>query len=180
MEYGILGQRDARWAGHLLGNSGESTIGGWGCLLVSFAMLTGADVLALNEWLKAHGGYQAEPRGGYAASFDVAGFNPAVKMRNVVTDYLNVRVPDAKLAALMQAISPSRPHILMVDHIPGVPNVKTHFMLAIDVSRNGQIVILDPWFGDIASFNRYGLDYGVSICEWIEYAKGTSSEVSRG
>ena len=167
MDYDILGQRDARWAGHLLGNSKSSTIGGWGCLLTCFAMLNGISIDAMNEWLVNHGGYQAEPRGGYAATFDVSGYDHSVHIREWARDYLNKPVPSDVLARI--APTPTRPVIVMVNHIPGVGGVESHFVLAVDVSRNSKWIILDPWFGDIAPLDRYDYNYGRGICGYFVY-----------
>ena len=167
MDYDILGQRDARWAGHLLGNSKSSTIGGWGCLLTCFAMLNGISVDAMNDWLVHHGGYQAEPRGGYAATFDVSEYDNSVRVREYSRDYLNKPVPGDVLMRIQP--TPTRPVIVMVNHIPGVGNVQSHFILGVDTTRNGKWVMLDPWFGDCCTLDRYGANYGVAICEYFVY-----------
>ena len=174
MIYDIQGQRDQRWAGHLLGNSKSSTIGGWGCLLTCFAMLNGISVDAMNDWLVHHGGYQAEPKGGYAATFDVSGYDGSVHLGKWSRSYVGVPVPVYVLVPLQASLSPQQPIIVMVNHIPGIGNVTSHYILAIDVSRNGKWICLDPWFGDVCTLDRYDSNYARGICEYFQY------EVSRG
>lgn len=174
MNYDILGQRDPRWAGVLLGNSTRGqrnssavTIGGYGCLTTCFALLCGVDPLTFDLWGKANGAYGQEPRGGYAATFDVWAYNGTVHLGEFSRDYLNQRVPADVLARIAPA--PAKPVVVMVNHIPGVGNVESHYVLAIDVSRDGKWIILDPWFGDIAPLDRYDYNYARGVCEYFCY-----------
>ena len=174
MNYDILGQRDPRWASHLLGNSKSITIGGYGCLSTCFALLNGVDVQAFNDWAVAHGHYDVEPHGGYAASFDVQDLNGTVHLGKWSRNYLNDPVPVYVLAPLQASLSPQQPIVIMVNHIPGIGQVTSHYILAIDVSRNGKWICLDPWFGDICTLDRYDSNYARGICEYFQY------EVNRG
>ena len=177
MNYQILGQRDPRWASHLLGNSATSTIGGWGCLITCFAELAGVDVQTMNDWMKAHGGFQPEPRGGYSAIWDVSGYNQQVRLIGSNQEYLSDPVPPDILKGLVASVSQVTPMIVMVNHIPGIGAVTSHFILCIDVSEDGKIIILDPWFGDISTLDRYGADYAVAICAWFKYSIGAHEPV---
>lgn len=171
MNYRVLWQKNPLWANKEMGVNTDSTIGDWGCLLTCFAMLLGTDPNTLNEWLKIHGGYQQPPRGAYAATFDLNAYNPTVHFVDFNEQYKYIPVPQDVLATWVKYISPSTPVIIMVDHIPGVRGVTSHYVLAIDVSLDGKIIILDPWYGDIALLDRYG-KYKYAICQFVKYAIG--------
>jgi len=51
-----LSQRDDRWKNERLGTS-DVSIGGYGCVVTSLAMMFDTTPLAINDYLKSHGGY---------------------------------------------------------------------------------------------------------------------------
>lgn len=139
-----LWQRDPRWNMAPLGNSKTSTIGMYGCLLTCFSMMADeANVLEMNRRMISGGGFQAEPRGAYAATFDVRTMTAG---RVKLMDQFNKA--SGEIPARVRAwIKAGKPVLLEVDFTPS-PEFDQHFVLGVDLNAAGRVIILDPWTGD--------------------------------
>jgi hypothetical protein len=162
-QYDVMGQRDPQWSGHLLGNSATSTIGGYGCLVTCMAILAGCRPDRMNDGLRASGGFQSEPRGGYMA---YAGFTTALEKasaiygkRRVTFSFMSQKIqaasikPAGWLQKLTDWMAAGRPAIIEVDM-----NIKTtaqeqHFVVGLPGSTARSVEIIDPW-------DKVGTEYG--------------------
>jgi hypothetical protein len=173
-----LSQRDARWAKTLLGNSNVSTIGAYGCLITSMAMLAGLTPDVLNLRMKPRG---FQPAGSSceacAATFDVQKFAPsAPALMRATQAYPYTPFPKPEIAQLVAHLREGRPAILEVDMVPYPRNNQhdQHFVLAVAAfGHDGaeQIVINDPWFGDQVTLSpRYGTTLAAALVRVIYYA----------
>jgi len=141
-----MNQQNGAWAGTRLGTSPTETIGSAGCAITAVAMMLqfydiNPDPGVFNAWLTANGGY----------AFD------DMLIWNAVTAYSGGRVtfsgwlgPD--LGVIEAELDAARPVIAEVQL-----NGNQHFVLLTGYTLSGGLVINDPWFGDVVSFNaRYG------------------------
>ncbi len=172
-----LSQRDPRWAKTLLGNSSTSTIGAYGCLVTSMAMLAGLTPDVLNTRMKPRG---FQPAGSAcpacAATFDVQKFVPgAPALDRATASYPTRPFPRTEIDQLIAYLREGRAAILEVDMIPYPRNNKPdqHFVLAVGAygsAGSEQIVINDPWFGDQVTLTpRYGTTLGAALVRAIYY-----------
>jgi hypothetical protein len=155
----IYSQRDPRWASMPLGLS-LSTIGQEGCLITDAAqMLTelGRTISPgiLNEWLKTHGGYVSGNHFVFA-SIDQFGLT---KFRTL-GECVNKLAP---LDTLDRALSQGAYVIAKVDFSPG-GIVQQHWVI-----YRGEEMLTDPWYGDRASFTRYGKNVTIAIIGYAIY-----------
>lgn len=179
MYIAIYSQRDQRWASTKLGNSATVTIGTDGCLLSDFAMLADVTPAVMNEARKATGGFQAEPRGAYAANFDIAAACARIGAKDVrlvgSASPFPKPVPAANMTTLINHLRSGNCAILEVDGIPG-GQLDTHFVIALGASVDGQIVIVDPWTGDLAPLcPRYGPTAAIAIYGYWLYVVGATT-----
>jgi hypothetical protein len=173
MNYETLSQRDPRWADTLLGNSKTSTIGQYGCLLTCFAMLAHTDPLSMNVYRAAHGEFDVEPRGAYNISDLVDGLWPLQVNYLGISGYWTGLVPAAEIVKLVQSLHDGNPCVILVDPTPGNPglqNGEQHYVLAWTASSDGQVIINDPWYGDVAPLcPRYGQSAAGALYQWKIY-----------
>lgn len=181
VECKVLGQRDPKWARVLLGNSQSSTIGGYGCLVTSMAILAGCTPDRINEGLRANGGFQAEPRGGYIT---YAGFTTAFEAasracgaRTVRFHHMSTKLavgqprPFGWLETLMDWLKEDHA-IVEVDMDIKTTKQEQHFVAALPGKSAGNIEIIDPW-------DKTGDSYGRRQMLLPEYGRDVSSAVWR-
>lgn len=172
-----LSQRDPRWAKTLLGNSTTSTVGAYGCLVTSMAMLAGLTPDVLNMRMTPRG---FRPVGSdcpaCAATFDVQKFAAnAPALDRATAAYPTRPFPRTEIDQLIAHLREGRAAILEVDMVPYPRNnqLDQHFVLAVAVygmSGSEQIVINDPWFGDQATLTpRYGVTLSAALVRAIYY-----------
>jgi hypothetical protein len=172
-----LSQRDARWAKKMLGNSNNSTIGVYGCLITSMAMLCGLTPDVLNMRMKPRG---FQPAGSAceacAATFDAAKFAPgAPALASVTASYPTRPFPRTEIMQLVAHLRAGKLAILEVDMVPYPRNsqIDQHFVLAVGVfgmAGAEQIIINDPWFGDQTTLvPRYGAMLSAALVRAIYY-----------
>ena len=167
-----LSQRDKRWAGVLLGNTtdGNVTIGGYGCLLICYAMLVNAaiepkaSVIDLNNFRRRTGGFLGTgPSGGLATTFDVAqDTGGRVQIAWFSDRYESGEAPPDVVRQVVEHLHNNEPVIIEVDFYPAdsrdpkfrpEPGHQMHFVIAtrLDVSdaslNEPRIMINDPWDG---------------------------------
>jgi peptidase C39-like protein len=146
IEIAPMSQQNGAWAGARLGTSPTETIGSAGCAITAVTMMLryydiNTDPGAFNAWLTASGGY----------AFD------DMLIWDAVTRYSGGRVafsgwlgPDLNVISL--ELDAARPVVAEVQ-LGG----NQHFVLLTGYTLSGGLVINDPWFGDVISFNaRYG------------------------
>ena len=143
-------QQNGAWAGARLGTSPTETVGSAGCAITAVAMML------QYAWLTANGGY----------AFD------DMLIWNAVTAYSGGRVtfsgwlgPD--LGVIEAELDAARPVVAEVQL-----NGNQHFVLLTGYTLSGGLMINDPWFGDVVSFNaRYG-DPAIGILSIRTFMEG--------
>ena len=146
MEIAPMSQQNGAWAGARLGTSPTETIGSAGCAITAVTMMLrhsgiNTDPGTFNAWLTANGGY----------AFDDE------LIWDAVTRYSGGRVafsgwfgPDPNV--ISPELDAGR---LVIAEVQLGGN--QHFVLLTGYTLSGGLVIDDPWFGDVVSFNaRYG------------------------
>jgi len=142
-----LWQQDARWKNKLLGYS-NLTIGGWGCLIVTLAMRLGLTPDAVNNRLKAVGGF--------------TGANVYWQMVQVafpeLTDfqYIECYWTLAPLDRINSRLAEGVPVHVHVDLYNETAEMEQHWVL-IKGKIGDDYIANDPWTGEEISFKEaYG------------------------
>jgi hypothetical protein len=135
-----LSQMDPQWKNKLLGNDTTSTIGSYGCLLTSLAMVInglGASETpaTLNDKMKNAGGFQGALLIPGILSSAVPGYNS-----DRFEKYPNA---PASLADIDASLAAGDPIIVEVDYSPAA-GLQTHWILLLGKSGNDYL-IQDPW-----------------------------------
>jgi len=169
----VISQRDPKWRSAKMGLS-DSTIGDYGCLLSSFAMLSGVDPLAINRAMVANGAFQIGACPACAATFDIAKFMAhAPPVLDVTNSYPYSPFPAASSRRLVDHLKSGNAAILEVDMRPDLAGHQMHFVLAVSAFGSGDtanIVIHDPWFEDETTLcPRYGLTLARALVRVIFY-----------
>ena len=131
-------QTDPQWKNQLLGYDQTATIGGYGCLLTSFAMCAtyyGAEnvtPVSLNNDMKAVGGFQA------GTAFIMGGLIGSV-VSGMSVDYRK----GAPLAEIDAALAQGWPVIVEIDGSPQA-GLQTHYMVAYG-KDSSDYLIYDPF-----------------------------------
>lgn len=181
--YETLGQRDPKWARILLGNSLSSTIGAYGCLVTSMAILAGCTPQQMNDGLRRNGGFQAEPRGAYMA---YAGFTTAFEKTSVSCGgrrtakfvHMSGKMlhgqarPDGWIEKLTDWLAGGNPAIVEVDMDIKTTSQQQHFVVGLPNPKAGQVEIIDPW-------DKSGDEYGRRQFLLPEYGSSTETAVWR-
>lgn len=155
----LFGQRDSRWFSKILGTGG-TTIGDYGCLLTSIAMLA------------KYFGKDTDPDRLNTALIGVKGFlnGNLYKWYEGVTKvysdiictkivYTPQPVTAAQFAEMRAELDAGRPVVLFVDFKPETAAVDMHFILLVAyelVNGKYSYFVHDPWWGDYSNLNRYG------------------------
>lgn len=181
--YETLGQRDPKWARILLGNSVSSTLGAYGCLVTSMAVISGCTPQQMNDALRRNGGFQGEPRGAYMnyVGFTTA-FEKASESCGIRQKVKFVRMSDKMLAGqerpagwsktLTDWLAGGNPAIVEVDMDIKTTAQQQHFVVALPGTEVENIQILDPW-------DKVGDVYGRKQMLLPEYGRDVSSAVWR-
>jgi len=174
----IIDQRNPRWKSIKLGRS-DSTIGDYGCLLCSFAMLAGIEPPEMNSRMIAAGAYQTGDCPACAATFDIQKFmSAAPPILDVTQRYPFAPFPAAASARLVEHLKNGNPAIVEIDMRPDLAGHQMHFVLAVSAFGRGDtanIVVHDPWFSDETTLApRYGVNLARAIVRAIYYG-GPSS-----
>jgi hypothetical protein len=129
-------QRDPRWAKVLLGKSKTTTIGGYGCKLVSLSMIVGMTPPEVNEILKKAGAF-------FGASGDL--MDDTIAAKALKLEYFGVERNIDK--------PPSwNPTVKEVDMSPA-PGKQQHFVVRTVI--DGKKCIVDPWTGTVRPIGAY-------------------------
>jgi peptidase C39-like protein len=135
-------QTDPQWKTILLGFDKTSTIGGYGCLLTSFAMVAShygaADLTPakLNDKMKTVGGFEA------GTAYIIGGMLGSV-VPGFTVEYRPARGIPAPLKDIDAALVDNRPVIVEVDWSPNA-GLQTHYMVAY--AKNGtDYLVYDPY-----------------------------------
>lgn len=134
-------QTDPQWKSNLLGFDSTSTIGGYGCLLTSMAMVatgygaSGLTPAALNDKMKAINGFQAGTA--FLIGWMVGNVVPGMSL-----DYRSSG-GSAPLAEIDANLAQGNPAIIEVDWSPQA-GVQTHYMVAYAKSGSDYLVY-DPY-----------------------------------
>jgi hypothetical protein len=133
-------QQDPKWKGVLLGFDKQSTIGNFGCLLTSIAMVASgygfSDTPAdLNEKLKNAGGFQ----GAFLMPYQVGAVCKGMSYKS----YTDCKNQPAPLAEIDTWLAMGKPVILEVDWSPQA-GVQTHYLVAYG-KKGDDYLIYDPY-----------------------------------
>jgi hypothetical protein len=135
-------QTDPQWKSAILGFDKTSTIGGYGCLLTSFAMCAthyGASDLtpaSLNDKMKAAGGFQA------GTAYIVGGLLGSV-VPGFSVDYRQAHGVPAPMAEIDAALAGNRPVIAEVDWSPSA-GLQTHYVV-LYAKEGSEYLAYDPY-----------------------------------
>lgn len=171
----LFSQRDSRWKNKKLGTS-SNTIGSSGCLVDCWSMVAkhygkDTDPDRFNEALKqltlsSGGGFgyaqdSALPKlsdGTYPKDLYIWG--SINKIYSDISETKMVQTPNpvssTQFSSIESEINAGRPVIVEVDFIPETSKADMHFVLIVGKSEDGKYIIIDPWFGDKSSLDRYG------------------------
>lgn len=138
-----LYQNDPLWKDKPLGFSTDSTLGMFGCLLTSLAMVSnalGADETpdSLNEKMKAAKAFQ----GPWIRAFMIGSALPNVKFVKNVECYGDVPAPMSEIDGWLAS---GKPVIVEVDYSPD-PDIQNHWIV-IYAKQGEDYLIRDPWKG---------------------------------
>lgn len=173
LDYAVMGQRDPRWAKKPLGTS-TSTLGGYGCLVTSGAMMAGLLVDEFNAALVKAGAFVGPGDGRLRRPFDFKKWTrlgPAYIRES--RRFPTRPFPVDEIAYLLDHLEEGYPAIIEVDMQPG-GDQQQHFVLAVGafgrVKNDAQVVINDPWFGDqVTLAPRYGTTLARAIVGAVYY-----------
>jgi hypothetical protein len=135
-------QNDPKWKSTLLGFDKSSTIGGYGCLLTSLAMVasdygaTGLTPAALNDKMKAAGGFEQ------GTAYLIGGLIGSV-VPGMSVEYHPAHGVPAPLSEIDAALAEGQPVIIEVDWSPN-PGLQTHYMVVYAKDGNDYLVY-DPY-----------------------------------
>lgn len=156
-----LSQRDDRWKAKKLGNS-LLTLGTSGCLVTCLTMVAryyGKDIYPdkLNEELLRVTGFALDKATG---KLDLYIWGSINKIYGDISEPKRVETPkpvnSAQWAEIEKELEAGRPVIAKVDFIPSTASVDMHFVIIVGKDENGNWLIIDPWFGDVSTLQRYG------------------------
>lgn len=151
----LFSQRDPKWSKLKLG-TGTGTIGDFGCLLVSCAMLAkyyGKDTNPeqLNKLFIQNNSY--------ANGNLYKWYEGLSKVYSDIELLSLVDTPDpvssSQFNLMKNEINEGRPVILQVDFYPATAQPDMHFVLLVGYDDKNYYVA-DPFYGDISNLNRYG------------------------
>lgn len=147
----VYSQRDTRWANTLLGTSQTVTIGAMGCLVACLGMMNGDTPPVANEKLKAVGGFWDNTLVIWTK------IKQAFENLEWLINYSWQTTP-ANIQVIADTIAHAGPTIIAVDGQPGGA-YNSHFVVALAMAEgNKDIVIIDPWHGDITTvLSRYAI-----------------------
>lgn len=155
-----LDQLDPAWAGTRLGTCSNATIGSDGCLASDFSLLAGVTPLAMNDAMKANGGFY---RGCLAATFDVQrlGFPAAPPLTGVTKTYQSVAFPETEIARVWAHVRAGGVAVACIDFDPETPKYNEHWLMLVAAfgspSAHRDFVVSDPYGGIQTTFSqRYG------------------------
>lgn len=169
----VIAQRNPKWEDVKIGLS-NSTIGDYGCLISSFAMLAGVDPPAINRAMIANGAFQTGDCPACAATFDIAKFmSNAPAVSDVTNRYPYAPFPAASSRRLVDHLKAGNPAVLEVDMRPDLAGHQMHFVFAVSAFGSGEtanVVIHDPWFEDETTIcPRYGLTLARALVRVVFY-----------
>ena len=170
----LYSQNDPTWKHDRLGLSRTSTVGRYGCLLVSFAMIAQASVTWMNQCRAATGGFA--PGSAMAANFDIVRCAPGVKLIEVrpANSLWTKPVPLPDMQDLYDHLASGMPAILEVDWRGDAAGTghrdNQHFVVAT-YSVEELMHINDPWDGVVKTLTpRYGSTNAKAIWRYLLYA----------
>lgn len=135
-----LYQNDTRWKDVLLGFSPNVTIGKWGCLLTSAAMVVNGfgyteTAQTMNDKMRGVGGFNG------AAFFPA--YIPAAFPGVAYQEYVDCEKSPAPLARIDAALAAGKPVIVCVDWNPEA-NIQTHWVV-LKEKKNNNYSMYDPY-----------------------------------
>lgn len=169
LEVEALGQRDARWAGVVLGQptGHDKTIGNWGCLLVAYNCL--ARYWGLTTRLPDAENAHYVSAGAFSAQYiQPAALRTAYPDAVVYDGYLT-RDSAAMRPKIREWLDKGWPVPCRVDFSPATAQWEQHWVLIVGYVGETDFWMADPWHGDIAIVNsRYAIA-GSDVLEAIFY-----------
>lgn len=139
----LLAQRDPRWASQRLGN-GSVTIGSDGCVITCLAMALDMTPPEINSLLLEERVFD-----GSKVYISLIPYDRVFdgRLRHVMqSQWFDAAVPKLELDKLRAHLRGGDPAIVCVDSTPAMVGVQYHYMLAVDVADDGEIIVNDPWY----------------------------------
>lgn len=139
-ELTVFSQMDPKWKNTLLGAANDSTIGKFGCLLTSMAMVASRYGFedtpeSLNDKMKAAGGFQG--------AYVIPAIMPQAVPGIVYRDYIQCRDQPAPLSQIDAYLAAGKPVIVEVDYSPA-QGMQNHWIV-LYARKDGDYLIRDPW-----------------------------------
>ncbi len=135
-----LYQNDETWKNVLLGNSSDTTIGGWGCLLTSVTMMLNG--IGYNE-TPVTANEKFRKAGGFNGAMFMPCFLPYVWPNCAYQDMQPCEDFPAPIALIDAAIAAGKPVILQVDWSKQA-KIQTHFVL-VKEKKGDDYALYDPY-----------------------------------
>jgi hypothetical protein len=136
----VIYQNEGPWKDTMLGNSNDTTIARWGCLLVSATIVLNAigydeTPLTVNEKMKKAGGFQG--------AFFIPSVLPYIWGNCVYRDMQPAETTPAPIAQIDAAVAAGKPVILQVDWNKQ-QGIQTHFVV-VKEKKGDDYVLYDPY-----------------------------------
>jgi len=135
-----LYQNDEKWKNVKLGQSGDETIGGWGCLLTSATMMLNG--LGYNETPESVN-KKMKNAGGFQGAFFIPSILPYIFPNVIYKDMQPCESFPAPIAQIDAAVAAGKPVILQVDWNKQA-GIQTHFVL-VKEKKGNDYVLYDPY-----------------------------------
>jgi hypothetical protein len=143
-----LSQRDERWKDIKLG-FGNTTIGGYGCVITCISMIAGLTPDDVNERLKNANGYDTK----------------SVNKNLIIWEKINEVIPNLKFIKRVRAYNNEdvRENLPCLVEVDGSRiGAETHWVLYL-----GNQQMADPWYGNVKSTNYYA-PKGYAVIKKVE------------
>ena len=162
----VYSQRDPRWANNCIGVCPNNrTIGGWGCLLVAYNIMS--QYLNLTTLPPDLYNNHMVSRGCFSGPYLLAGALRTAHPTQVIYDG-HLGRGEALEIKIKQWLDMAIPVPIRVDFNPTTPVWEQHWVLAVGYTRD-DFIVLDPWYGDEINLKtRYGIPGG-SVLEGLFY-----------
>ena len=172
----LFSQQDPRWKGDLLGTDKSSTIGSYGCLLTSMAMVSSAYGFnvtpeQLNAQMRQAGGFQ----GAFVMPVFISKAVPGMRQVN----YIECPNQPAPLAEIDSYLAAGKPVIVEVDYSPNA-GIQNHWIV-LTSKKGDDYIVQDPWpypsdSKEITLVSKYGFaGKPVQIIQAALWMEGSSA-----
>ncbi len=169
--YHLYSQRDPRWRNMFIGHS-RSTMGRYGCLVTSIAMMVGVTPIEANRRLTQAGLIGYPTCMACLNSFSLRRAFPYVAALHLSPRWSDP-VPSQELERLRSHLAVGGPAIIEVDINTRTLPLDQHFVLGVGI-EDESIIIHDPWDGMRRTLvPTYGKDEAIAVWRFVLYRIGS-------